>query len=104
MQEGIFSEPYGLDKAKRYEVIRTVGRGAFGEVRLETESNRNAIKIINRMISSPFLVEEIGRSQWCVGTETAHPSTNYELCVVYRWSGLGCEKVRCGSATAGIHL
>ncbi|CAB1099894.1 unnamed protein product [Ectocarpus sp. CCAP 1310/34] len=28
----IFSEPYGLDKAKRYEIIRTVGRGAFGEV------------------------------------------------------------------------
>ncbi|CAM9133280.1 unnamed protein product, partial [Ectocarpus sp. 12 AP-2014] len=27
----IFSEPYALDKAKRYEIIRTVGRGAFGE-------------------------------------------------------------------------
>ena len=28
----LFSEPYALDKAKRYEIIRTVGRGAFGEV------------------------------------------------------------------------
>lgn len=28
----VFSEPYGLDKAKRYEIIRTIGRGAFGEV------------------------------------------------------------------------
>eukprot|EP00903_Cladosiphon_okamuranus_P015297 g14132.t1 len=28
----LFSEPYALEKAKRYEVIRSVGRGAFGEV------------------------------------------------------------------------
>lgn len=27
-----FSEPYSLDKANRYEIIRTVGKGAFGEV------------------------------------------------------------------------
>ena len=27
------SKPYALDKSKRYEIIRTVGRGAFGEVR-----------------------------------------------------------------------
>ncbi|CAM9676207.1 unnamed protein product [Scytosiphon promiscuus] len=40
----IFSEPYALEKARRYEIIRTVGRGAFGEVFLawdtQTEQSR----------------------------------------------------------------
>eukprot|EP00752_Nemacystus_decipiens_P011562 g10267.t1 len=38
----LFSEPYALDKAKRYEIIRPVGRGAFGEVYLawDTQAGR----------------------------------------------------------------
>lgn len=36
----LFSEPYALDKAKRYEILRTVGRGAFGEVRAREPGRR----------------------------------------------------------------